>query len=88
MIIKDGRESQSMPRDLPALASNKLRLILENHDLELGTTFPPRTRKTLEMNGSNRFHSETNLNRFEDDTVRIIFFEFLLRLYLITRKAN
>ena len=61
------RESQSMPRDLPVLASNRLRLILENHESTLGTTFPPRTRTTLELNRSNRFHSETNLNRPEDD---------------------
>ena len=65
MIIKDDRESQSMPRDLPALASKKLQLILENHDLELGTTFPPRTRSIKTR--SNQFHSETNLNRLEDD---------------------
>ena len=56
-----------MPRDLPVLASNRLRLILENHETTLGTTFPPRTRTTLELNRSNRFHSETNLNRPEDD---------------------
>ena len=61
MLIKDGRESQSMPRESPALVSKKLQSILENHDLELGTTFPPiKTR-------SNGFHSETNLNRLEDD---------------------
>ena len=65
MIIKDDRESQSMPRDLPALASKKLQLILENHDLALGTTFPPRTRSIKTR--SNQFHSETNLNRLEDD---------------------
>ena len=77
-----------MPRDLPALASKKLQLILENHDLELGTTFPPRTRSIKTR--SNQFHSETNLNRLEDDNeVNYIFYStFIAFSCLLMVKPN
>ena len=66
ILIETG-ESKIMPRNLPVLASNRLRLILENHETALGSTFPPRTRTTLEINRFNRFHSESNLNRSDDN---------------------